>query len=780
MTTTPEHRDADTPALLRPARRPFMAAAAALALLAGAAEARDVSPAPEPVMIEYESGSDSLFWDLCLDDGAGEACDMLARAVIEQMTDPAALYVVRVPELPSAWDAPPAGLLRDADGDRIDRRQLSLNRRHYEAMVERALVGVLDRVRSERPEAAVSIEGYRTLSIRNGRREVYGGLESELSFLSFPEGTKATDARSLDRWLDGQGVGDAGTALVETRDGWVLVGGGDLLEALETPLEAEYADAWPAGEGSATESMAGPREREIGSTMSEGEGHSVTDTGLSMLPHLRPASQGVDSPRRPDDDGDGQQEEGPDGGPGGDGEGGPEGGPDGGDEETTPGAEFLLKPGPGFSGPTPQPAPRGIPSQPGYDARAIARWDVVPYQVFDGEFQVGVVAFHRDGIHRVDFSVNGTDPEDIVSVYQPTMNERTGVVEYWATLDASMFDDGLVEVRAIVYPNTGEPRVLGGEMSWENDYGDAQWSGEHSMFLYANAGGTLEQPVVELPSGTYEWGSIPGQPVGAPNDRWTVIKAAPGADVSILPGRWNGEPMFTKLEGVRLLQPDAGGILGGAANKVIWFDDVEYQGPGMWEETNLLRVKHTFATDSSFRESRFGHAKNFIRGCEFESIGEDTMKEVYFAANTTVSNLDPKPDHIDWHAGVIANPISHDNRIYYGLDIKTWQKCWALRNGTHLRWEHRDVAIVDCRTEKTDDGNLMFYLGGTTQHMLIEDCDFVGAGGWGYRLQDDLPNPEWQFDPSDVMLRNNNWWNDPDWTPSPRELEGVTIEMIGR
>jgi len=775
MTTTPDCRDTDTPGLTRPARL-LTAAAAALTLIAGTAEARDVSPAPKPIVIERSMETDCLFWDLCAAGDRSWRVAELAMTVIEDMEDPDALYVLRLPQLPARWERPEEGALKDSRGELIDRGRLALYRSDYESRVERALIDVAKLVRAARPGAALSIEGYRSFSIRD-RREAYSGLEGHLSFLSFPESTSAGDARSLDRWLDGQGVGDGETALVETGDGWVLVGGGDLIDRLEAPLESRYVDAWPGEEGSSTESLAGPTELELEESVGEGEDMTVTDLGLTMLPHLRAARDGLPDPRpNRNPEGEGTGGGGDDGGPGdGPGEGGPGGGDEGGEE--TPVSETLLIPGEGFVSATPQPAPRGIPSQPGYDARAIARWDVVPYQAFDDEFKIGVVAFHRDGIHRVDFSVEGGE---VVSVYQPTLNDRTGVVEYWATLDASRMDDGVFEVRAIVYPNTGEPRVLAGDMSWENEYQDSQWTGEHSMFLYANAGGTVEQEIVEVPSGTYEWGSIPGQPVNAPNDRWTVIKAAPGADVTVLPGRWNGEPMFTKLEGVRLLQPDAAGILGGAAQKVIWFDGVEYEGPGMYELTNGLRVKHTFATNSSFRESRFGHVQNFVRDCVFESIGEDTMKKVYFVANTKVRNLRPKPEEIDWHPGVIANPIVHDNRIYYGLDINTWQKCWALYNGSHEHFEHRDVAIVNCRTEKEETGNHMFYLGGTTKHMLIEDNDWFGDDGWLYRLQDDLPNPAWRFNPSDVVLRNNNWWNDPDWTPTPADLDGVEIEMIGR
>ena len=55
--------------------------------------------------------------------------------------------------------------------------------------------------------------------------------------------------------------------------------------------------------------------------------------------------------------------------------------------------------------------------------------------------------------------------------------QTSGVTEYWATLKASDFEDGAVEVRAVVYPNVGVPRVLAG------------------ITLYANVNGTLTQPV---------------------------------------------------------------------------------------------------------------------------------------------------------------------------------------------------------------------------------------------------------------------------------------------
>ena len=48
----------------------------------------------------------------------------------------------------------------------------------------------------------------------------------------------------------------------------------------------------------------------------------------------------------------------------------------------TYGDTVNLVAGSGFTAPTLEPGPVGTPGELGYDAKAIARWDVVPYQVF--------------------------------------------------------------------------------------------------------------------------------------------------------------------------------------------------------------------------------------------------------------------------------------------------------------------------------------------------------------------------------------------------------------
>ncbi len=154
----------------------------------------------------------------------------------------------------------------------------------------------------------------------------------------------------------------------------------------------------------------------------------------------------------------------------------------------------LLQPGSGFTAPTPQPDPIGDPGAPGIDAKAIARWDVVPYQTFDGYFNVGVVAFHINDIDRVAFSV---DNGPWKAVREMTLNPLTNVVEYWIGLDARDFEDGEVELRAVAYPKIGIPRVLQGRI---DDVNNNVFRGMHSIHLWANSGATLRQVVMYVDS----------------------------------------------------------------------------------------------------------------------------------------------------------------------------------------------------------------------------------------------------------------------------------------
>ena len=69
-------------------------------------------------------------------------------------------------------------------------------------------------------------------------------------------------------------------------------------------------------------------------------------------------------------------------------------------------------------------------------ARPVAHWDVIPCQRLKEPFKAGVVAFY-DKPFYVEFTVNG---KKAAKVTEPTMNDRTKVVEHWFTIDPASFD----------------------------------------------------------------------------------------------------------------------------------------------------------------------------------------------------------------------------------------------------------------------------------------------------------------------------------------------------
>ncbi|MBK7405918.1 MAG: hypothetical protein IPJ41_15180 [Phycisphaerales bacterium] len=143
-----------------------------------------------------------------------------------------------------------------------------------------------------------------------------------------------------------------------------------------------------------------------------------------------------------------------------------------------------LDAGDEFLSDTQPPDPIGDDAAPGYDADAIARWDVVPYQTIAGDFPVGILAFHMNGIDHVSVSLEG-GPWTNISTMQ--INPRTGVREYVMIIpgdDPDLSEDELIEVRAIAYPkNVGTPRLLA------------------PLFLYVNNSGTLTGLKLNVASG---------------------------------------------------------------------------------------------------------------------------------------------------------------------------------------------------------------------------------------------------------------------------------------
>ena len=379
----------------------------------------------------------------------------------------------------------------------------------------------------------------------------------------------------------------------------------------------------------------------------------------------------------------------------------------------------ILQPGSGWTGPTEQPDTIGDSTMLGYDAKAIARWDVVPYQTFDDQFHIGVVAFHMNGIDHVSFSV---DDGPWVDVHEMQLNPRTDVWEYTAILDASLFaEDGAIEVRAIAWPEgAGVARVL-----IDVDTFDL---GESSAHLYANGQATLPNTGVEVyvsPSGSDDNGdgtranpfgtitkairfvdSMNGTAEGASinllegvytypdmgntdgaRNRWLTLQAAPGLDHSQViltspgPGVSGVSQRRLHVKNIRLQlgEKDSGDVLkrrSSPYNNHFWIDSCEMVGRGHIGDTDTLNISSIirggnspmFFTDIVMRDivsTNIGSQAILSRNITAQNIGGDFINSRRLIINASVTHM---RHNKGVHADIVQVPIGNiDNMIVYGL-----------------------------------------------------------------------------------------------------------------
>lgn len=405
---------------------------------------------------------------------------------------------------------------------------------------------------------------------------------------------------------------------------------------------------------------------------------------------------------------------------------------------TTAAGQAVLTPGSGWSGDPIVADAVGASGDPGYEATVIARWDCVPRQTFGETFGVGLLAFHINGIDRVEFSVEGGP---WVAVTEMTLNPRTDAWEYWVTLDAALFDaaqEGTVEVRAVAYPKTaGQPRVLADGSATQVDRGDG------SMRLVVDKG-TLQHPVVwvdddgsdtdgdgsqaspyrtidhaiaaAFPHAGNPWdpdttGVLDGatiylgegtytMPEGGYYDmqRWVTITNAPNARPShvIFSSNW-------KRCNIQLLhmkdvtwQPssDVSFVRPQRADREAWFDGVRGIGGGRdsygapWTNGSVAAY-YTDCTVHDFRQGvqAANGAVYLARGVDITHIHEDAFRMNKMILNCTVDDVDKEgsdahPDLVQHGGGearnfIICNLKATDN-AQQGIYIRGVD--WAIVN----------------------------------------------------------------------------------------------------
>ena len=374
----------------------------------------------------------------------------------------------------------------------------------------------------------------------------------------------------------------------------------------------------------------------------------------------------------------------------------------------------VLIPGSGWNGELEQPAQIGDTHEV-----AIARWDVIPFQIVNEPFEVGVCAAHLDGIDRVEISV---DNGPWVRITEEKYNPRTKVEEYFATLDPSKFtEDKLVELRAIAYPKKGTPKIV-----------------PELIKLNVNPNGTLDHEYILLDAGNHVVNRVSG-----PEDRWLIYKPKPGVakeDVvltlgknewgNLRPGKGNVkyENVVWKMHSGHWMYSSNNA----AGENCIWADNVRFDG-----HEKLYRMTRsmggTFLTDSYITNvqaapgthsgSKYG---KMLRNMEVGHVFEDFARTSGLYLNINIELIDRTSEYTSYHADFfqarninntymknVTLKLNMGQGIFPGQCINNAFINVELYKGSaahqlHLMGESSNLLFKDCMFGKPEKPNTLF------------------------------------------------------------------------
>ncbi len=368
----------------------------------------------------------------------------------------------------------------------------------------------------------------------------------------------------------------------------------------------------------------------------------------------------------------------------------------------------------------------------------IARWDVVPGQRFDAPFKAGVVAFHEAGV-EVAFSVDGEAHETVTA---PSLNDRTGVVEYWIERDPSAYADGPLAVTAVVVPGGSghTPRTLDTLELWANaggtytnsevrwvdcDNGDdntgdgtegAPYQSIRKAFGEVGSGGT----VYLKPGTAYDIADGSG---GFPSyQHWTTIRPAPGVSrdqVVVRANRTDNGMMryqcFTVHTG-----PDWGTVFyGGMDYERLWADSLEITDV-RGKTAGNAGISHyatvTYVTDCYIHDFPNGPGCELVRHVLLENLLSDAVSGAKLAIDVTVDGIDP--DTTGAHPDVYQLYSGSDtlrNRIVYNLRAYDVISQGLFNGGTPIE----DIAFVNILIHKHPSTVMYTQFSGYLRHILF-------------------------------------------------------------
>jgi len=403
------------------------------------------------------------------------------------------------------------------------------------------------------------------------------------------------------------------------------------------------------------------------------------------------------------------------------------------------------------------PAEGPAPAAEAKATKVIAAWDVVPYQIIDKSFTVGVVAFHETSV-MVEFTVtqNGEEVNEYAAmVKEPRLNERVNVWEFCIPLDPAKLADGPFEVHARaaspvkghvvtdlkllpLYANSKGTLDLGHTVWADCNAGD----GEAGDGTDARPFKTISRAVkaagdggtVYLKAGKdYSAQKIGG---GLKRSYWTTITAAPGVardQVEIGPGRTGCDKLRFRNVTLYADPPTRkyNTILAGENGRtIVWVDDCKlYNRKGRWGGGgNAFGNRYVgYVTGGITTEMDNGPGGVLVRNHKIIKITSDALTSARTAINCEVRDIDPGKTgaHPDWHQSYTGGKDKYKTCILYN--------CSGLACQSQGFFGHnlKDSAFVNCIFHKLP-GHALSQYSGHMDHVLWLHCT-VPNQSWLWR-----------------------------------------------
>jgi len=410
------------------------------------------------------------------------------------------------------------------------------------------------------------------------------------------------------------------------------------------------------------------------------------------------------------------------------------------------------------------------------DLIAVANWDFVPFQNINKPINIGVVAFHVNGISHVKFSINDGD---WVSVSEKILNQDTQVKEYFIRVDPSDYVGSTLTINAIAYPVSGKNKALEPMLLYKER--DSDKLSESTAYVSVSGkdslnNGTRLKPyksivfalknvsdggeVIIVDPGTY---NLDGR-VDRENVRqWLTIKGIEGVDkkkiILSMPNRslvrLNVDRV--KFENVSL---DFGMIqqIYPENNQNLWFDNVRwFDGNGKSHAYSMdlppvrtsRYIKGFYVTNAVAEDMTFGFGDALLsRNTMVRNISADAYQNAKTVINASIENIDGRV-RPELHSDLFQYFGHFDNLIVYNVSAK------KVRTVQNFFFDHVDStftnsAFVDVYIDNLISAPLYSQMN-SYHHNILFDNVVTNKQEWLFR--DDFEG-EKMFSGSNVYFRN--------------------------